>query len=171
MLKYTWPVLTVAFLFPLAGCPGDKACDSGDSACETGGEGEGEGEGELEESFSASWGPSGVTIDIENGSGTYELGMAETDSASPDPWTGEDCYEGYTLGDGTLLLYCHPLSSSGGSFTGGGNPNSLDESSQTVFTSAFEDVITYYVSSDSTGECWVWGHDPDYYSGLGCTEL
>jgi len=166
MLKYTWPVFAITFL---AGCPGGK-CDSGDSSCDSA-EGEGEGEGEGDPSFSDSWSASGVTISITDGSGTYTLGMAETDPASSDPWTGEDCLDGYTLSDGTVLLYCHPLSSSGGAFSSGGDPNDLDEDNETVFTSALENVITYAAWSDSSGECWTWGADTSYYTGEGCTAM
>ncbi len=170
MLKYTWPVFAVGLVIGLVGCPGDDKCDSGDSACGgESGEGEGEGEGEVDPTFSSSWSSSGVTISIENGSGSYTLGMAETDPASPDPWTGEDCLDGYTLSTGEVLLYCHGLSSSGGALSSGGDPNALAEGSETVFTSALEDVITYAVWSDTSGECWTWGNDTSYYTGdAGC---
>jgi hypothetical protein len=99
------------------------------------------------------------------------MGMAETDPASSDPWTGEDCLNGYVLGDGSILLYCHPLSSTGGYFASGGNPLELDEDSETVFFSSLEDSITYAAWSDSTGDCWTWGARPSYYTHEGCVEL
>ena len=49
------------------------------------------------------------------------------------------------------------------------DPNNLDEGSATVFTSDFEGQVTFYVENYSSGSCWVWGAEPDYYADLGCT--
>ena len=166
MIKYSWLVLG---LLALPGCPGGKCDSGGDCDSDSAGEGEGEGEGEVTPSFSASWSASGVTISIEDGSGSYEIGMAETDPASPDPWTGEDCLNGYTTGSGTTYLYCHPASSTGVALSTVTSLDDIVEGETTIFSSSLSSVITYAATSDSTGECWTWGHDTSYYTGAGCT--
>lgn len=169
----TCPALVIALSLLTAGCVGDgKPCASGvASGCEGEHADPDEYEGTGESAFAAVWTALGVTIDLENGQGTYRLGLAETDPSSDDPWTGEDCYKGYWTEDGDHLLYCHPLSATGGSFWYGGDPNDLDEDTETALSWAKAEVVTYYVSSDRTGECWVWGHDPDYYASLGCLDM
>lgn len=129
------------------------------------------GEPGGEVSFEADWSASGLVLSVYNGSGTYTLGLVETDEASPDPWTGEDCAYGYTTGSGTVYLYCHPLSSLGGALSSVSSVDQIVEGETTIFREAFEDVITYAVWSDITGDCWVWGHEWRYYAGLGCTVL
>ena len=126
MFKYTWPLLA-ALVLP--GCPGDKNCESGDSACDSG-EGEGEGEGE-----------------------------------------GQDCYQGYEATDGTVYLFCHPMSSSGVALSSVTSISAIDEGSTTIFSNSLEDVITYAAFSDSTGDCWTWGHDTSYYTADGCVSV
>ncbi len=154
----------------LVGCPdGYQKCDSAHSGCEGESEGVGEGEGEGESPvFGSSWSASGVQITISGGYGTYLLGLVETDPGSSDPWTGEDCLYGYTLETGELLLYCHPLSESGGAFSTGGSTSSLEEGSETLFDETLQDVITYAAWSDVTGRCWTWGHDVSYYADARC---
>jgi hypothetical protein len=119
---------------------------------------------------SVTWGGSSVDLSIANGdaAGDYWFGLAETEGSS-DPWTGEDCYEGYTLGDGSVLSYCHPSSSTGASLAYGGGTSDLSEGSETVFGSAdFDGSVTYFLEDANSGACWVWGATPSYYDGLGC---
>ena len=163
MTKYLLALTATLFMF---GCPGDKD----DTGVESDADTDTDSDTDADPTFSESWTGSGVNFTVDGGSGTYTLGMAETDAASPDPWTGEDCLNGYTLSSGTVLLYCHPLSSSGGSFTGGGSATALDESSETVFDSTFSSVLTYAAWSDDSGDCWTWGADTSYYTGEGCIE-
>ena len=116
-------------------------------------------------SFSASWDSTGVTITVENGSGVYTLGMAETDPENHDPWTGEDCLKGYfDSHDNLTLLYCHPLTSTGASFTSGGDPAMLDENTETVFVQNQDLVITYAVWDEAHTSCWTFGADTTYYT-------
>jgi len=144
------------------------------------GVGEGEGEGEGEPDFVATWVDDyTLKITITGGSGKYMMGMTETDATSADPWTGEDCLDGYVLSDGSMLLFCHPLDETGGTFEsiypdvvdGTRDIFSLDEDTETLFYADFEDSITYGVWSASTGYCWTWGADPSYYTSEGCTRL
>lgn len=120
--------------------------------------------------FGVGWTAAGLTLYVDNGAGTYTLGMAETDPASPDPWTGEDCFNGYTSGDGTTWLFCHPLGEAGGALATVGSVDEIVEGESTILSFRFEDVITYAVWSDRTGECWTWGHDPEYYAPAGCMD-
>jgi hypothetical protein len=114
-------------------------------------------------------------VDIVGGPGGYFFGMAETDPAVADPWTGEDCVYGDTLVEGgPTVLYCHYAGNTGTVLTTGGDRASLSYQT-TGFSAEQEPGVTYYLLSDSSfggsGDCWSWGHDPSYYAGPGCTEL
>jgi hypothetical protein len=120
--------------------------------------------------FDVAWGDLGLTFSVDGESGTFNLGIAET-AASEDPWTGEDCLNGYSLGNGDVLLYCHDDLSDGDTLAYNGSPVDLDESRETVFSGdQFESRVTYYVYSNASGDCFTWGDDPSYYAGLGCTK-
>ena len=62
-------------------------------------------------SVAVTWGNSAVTLSISGGdaNGAYDWGLAETEECNGECWTGEDCYQGYTMGDGSALFYCHPV--------------------------------------------------------------
>ena len=83
------------------------------------------------------WGDDAVSLTIENGSeeAEYTWGIAET-ADSTDPWTGEDCYGGYELGDGSLLSFCHPVAVDGGMLAYGASPGDIVEGATTVFGGA-----------------------------------
>lgn len=116
---------------------------------------------------SVNWGSSGIDVDISGGSSGW-FGMAETYDCD-DCWTGEDCVYGYSYSGGSLN-YCHSVGGSGTSLTYGGDAGNL-MSGTTVFPDAsFESYVTYYLEQDD-GSCYVWGADPSYYDGLGCSSL
>ena len=126
--------------------------------------------------FDIAWGSTSLDLTIMNGdpNADYYFGVAETNdgcrAAEYGCWTGEDCYLGYDLQSAnSTLAYCHPSSSTGVSLSYEGDPNSLNEGSDTVFTSDFEGQVTFYVEDYTSGMCWVWGAEPDYYADLGCT--
>lgn len=163
-------VLLIAGLL-MVGCNDGK--DSGPTG-DTGSTG-----GTDETSASVSWGASGVTVTVSGNDDIAFFGMAETgascDNGAGDCWTGEDCDGGYELSDGTLLQYCHPISGGSLTLSYGGAFDNLAEGSATVFAAAendagvsFDGSVTYYLETTSA-ECYVWGHNPGYYSG--CTEL
>lgn len=133
------------------------------------GEGEsGDPNGDVEgPTFTLNWTSTGLEITIAEGVGEVEMGLVDTDPLNPQPWTGEDCYYGYTTEDGTTYRYCHPLASTGGALQSGGDPLSLEPGTQTVFDWNYGDTLTY-LFMDSTS-CWVMGHDPTWYDGMGCT--
>ena len=159
----------LAVLFAV-GCS-DKSGDSGDTS-ESDTDTDTDTDTDADASVAVTWSGSGVTLAITNGdAGGYLFGMVETDPASADPWTGEDCYLGYTLSSGSLLSYCHPASSSGDAYSAGGSATALDENTETVFSSSFESVLTYYLEESGSGACWVWGADTSYYAALSCTEI
>ena len=158
--------------FAATGCS-DKSGDTGDTS---GGGGDGTDGGGGDPSASVSWGGSSVTLNVTDGPGAYWFGMAET-GASDDPWTGEDCLYGYTLGDGTNLSYCHDAGDGGDTtLSYGGDAMNL-QAGTTVFTSSsYDGSVAYYLESDpdfgGTGECWAWGNGAgSYYSELGCGSI
>lgn len=161
-------VAFVAFFVALAlACGPDKGQDS-DSPIDS----EDTGDPIPEVSFAVAWDGAGVDISIANGSGGYTLGLVETTPGSPDPWTGEDCLNGYTLGGGNVLLYCHPMSDSGGYLESVDAVSQIVEGDTTLFNSSFEANIGYVLISDSTTECWTLGAQAaTYYAELGCTAL
>lgn len=121
--------------------------------------------------FYVDWSPSGVIVDIVYGSHEYELGMADTNPESADPWTGEDCFLGYTDADGQTWSLCHEMGPYGTALATVDTLDDLVESETTMLRDEQEDFITYYAISTATGECWTWGADPAYFSGLGCVEM
>lgn len=167
MTKYTLMLGLTLFAF---GCPGDKG-ETGGADDSTGGDDSADPCEGQEATFDVAHSSSGVTLTITCGSGGYEFGMAETDQASDDPWTGEDCFNGYTTGDGTVYDICHVADSTGVVLSGGTLGDLCDDCGVTIMQNVASSVTTYYVSSDATGDCWVWGHDVSYYGTLGCTEM
>lgn len=150
------------------------ACLNGDTAAsgdvDTDADSDSDTDADADPVFDVAWGDLGLTFTVDGGSGTYNLGIAET-APNSDPWTGEDCLHGYALGSGDVLLYCHEDLRDGDTLAYNGDPIDLDESRETVFPNdQFEARVTYYVDANATGECFVWGNDPSYYAGLGCTQ-
>ena len=150
----------------------DTAVDWGTTGTWTG-TGTGTGGGGGGPSASVTWGSRSVDLTVSGGPGAYWFGI--TESTCDDCWTGEDCIYGYSLGDGTVLAWCHDAGDTGTSLTYGGSPIELDAGT-TVFPDAtYDGKVTYYLESDpefgGDGSCYVWGADPSYYAGLGCTNL
>ena len=87
-----------------------------------------------------------VNVRITERSGDFEIGFAETSGS--DPWTGEDCLDGYTLGGGDHILVCHAVDGGSRELRVVHNPY---------------DVID--VDSD---ECWA---NHRYFDALGCDAL
>ncbi len=151
------------------GFPGDGG--SADGGFGDGGSadgGFGDGGATTTVSVDCTWRSSGFTLSLTDGDPAgYHFGWAE--DLSSVPWTGEDCYEGYTASDGTLYLYCHPMTATGGSLISVSTVSDIVEGSTTIMSDAI--TLTYYLEEDSTGACWVWGSDPGYYAALGCETL
>lgn len=112
---------------------------------------------------------SGVRLTVQPG-GYYYFGLAETGSGSSDPWTGEDCYYGYTTSDGSYYQYCHTVDGDGLILQ---QASSLDEMDydRTFFGNVSESATTYVLIDYSTYACYTWGHDTSYYSYLGCIDI
>lgn len=162
MKKYT--LLMLAGL-ALSACT-DKDGDTGDTSNPgDGGAADGGADGGGDDALyvDCSWGSGSVTVSITNGDAAgYDFGMAETDSASPDPWTGEDCgYVGYTTGDGTYYDICHGLSATGGTLTSVDAVGDIVAGSTTVFDGT--QLTSYYLYEVASGTCWTWGHDATYF--------
>lgn len=167
MTKYTLMLGLTLFAF---GCPGDKG-DSVPGDDSNGGDDSADPCEGVDPTFNVTMSSSGVNLEITCGVGDYEFGMAETDATSSDPWTGEDCLDGYTTGDGTVYAFCHPADSTGVALTDVSSVNDIVEGSTTVMGGISEEVTTFIVYSLSTGSCWVWGDTPAYYASESCTEL
>lgn len=123
------------------------------------------------DNFTHYWTDDTLNIVVTSGTTTYTLGVTQTAATAADPWTGEDCLSGDTLGDGTPVLYCHPLSATGGTFAGGGDPATLDEATSTVFTAADDGTLTFAAFADDGSGCWTWGADTSVYTAGGCVPL
>lgn len=117
--------------------------------------------------FSVTWNSGSVDLSLTGSFSSPYFGMAETGCADPGAcWYSEDCIYG-DLTD--TWFYCHPTNKNGVSLLYGGDLRALVEGSETVFGGpSFEGTVTYYL--EDGGDCWVWGHDTSYYSGLGCIE-
>ena len=117
-----------------------------------------------------SWSSSGVTVSITGGSGSYELGMAETGAGSLG-WFGESCIPGDEPWGYEDYGYevCHSLGSTGGTIP------SVDfddvGTNQTIFQSIHHPDITYFVGAMGSADCWVFGDAPSYYADFGCQTL
>ena len=127
-------------------------------------------------SASVSWDADAVNLTISNGSDTseYVWGIAENANCD-DCWTGEDCFGGYELNDGSLLSFCHPVAIDGGMLAYGATPADVVEGATTVFGSADFGPNTTHILDDvaAGGSCWIWGADTSYYSTYekSCTEF
>jgi hypothetical protein len=144
----------------------EEAEDTGETETED----TGEEEEELFMEIGVEWTATGIDLNITNGDESgYWFGLAEDGAEG---WTGEDCYLGYTLTDGSVLAYCHPADVDGVSLGYGGGTSDLQEGVETVFVDdAAKDSVTYYLEDVATATCWVWGANPSYYAGLGCEEI
>jgi len=139
------------------------------------------GSGPALSEFSVTWGDSSVILEfqIENPleNADYYWGIVET-GTEEDPWTGEDCFRGYTLDNGTIFSFCHPITETGAELFYTADVLSLIEASETLFTPINEDYTrtTTHIIDDRVGvdsPCWVWGDNPSYYENYGkiCFEM
>ena len=146
------------------GCT-DKADDSGDTSTDGGMTDGGmtDGGGSDDTTVACAFSSTDFSIDIGNGDDAgYSLGFAETDAASPDPWTGEDCgYVGYTTGSGTTYMYCHDISATGGTLGIVVTFEDVIEGSTTLHSGGL--VNSFYLYEEGTGSCWTWGSDASYF--------
>ena len=170
MSKY-WMGLALAG-FVAMGC-GDKDGDTGDTAEA---DADTDSDTDADPEFDVTWGASSIDFTV-TGLDSGQIGIAETNAACESAeygcWTGEDCIYGYVSPDGSVELgpYCHPFSGGSLSLADGSADCTVTEGSSTCFaTPDYEGLVTYY-AENATGDCWVWGSDVGYYSGLGCTNL
>ncbi len=106
-----------------------------------------------------------ISIDIHDPleEENWLFGMAPT--GSPDGWFGEDCYPG----DSETI--CHEIGVV--DFLGevpDCNIASVVPGQLTFHHAGTDPLMTYYVE-DTLGICFIWGHSPEYYDGLGCSEM
>lgn len=135
------------------GDPGDGGMDGGSTATDL--------------DLACAWDGEGLNVSISGGTSPgYFLGMAETGTS--DPWTGEDCYQGFTTGSGSTLQYCHELAPSGGFLLTVISVDQLTEGT-TLFHPELQ--FAYYLEERSSGDCWIWGIGSSYYGPLGCRQM
>lgn len=107
----------------------------------------------------------------ESQSTFHTLGIVEYGPGSTyDPWTGEDCLNGYDL-DGEIYLYCHKISEKETFFWEVEDPFNLDPDSETYHNYLLQRTYTYILWENTTADCWVWGNFPEYYDSEHCELL
>lgn len=138
----------------------DSATDTSGDVADTDTDTDTDADTDPEVAISGSWSGDGqtYTLTITNGTGAYNLGMAET-GAGANGWYGEDC---------TGENACHPAGTTGVTLTHVANIPEVVAGSTTLLDGSLDANITYGVI-DSTGACWAWGNDPGYYST--CTAM
>ena len=171
--------LATSLLFALTGC-GPTEKDTGDTGMDTGDTETGEtgDTGTPAATFAVTVTATGVDVTITNGVGDYDFGLAQ--GGTTDNWTGEDCYNGYNLQDGTNLQFCHTAANGTTSFTSIradveagtiGLQDGLATNTNTLFDSGLPGVISWYFA-DSSGACFVGGDDSSgNYDALGCQSI
>ncbi|MEN0067601.1 MAG: polysaccharide deacetylase family protein [Myxococcota bacterium] len=127
--------------------------DSGEPATEFG----------VDVFWTANFPRSSVSVRIADPEGRTDwlFGLAETEAGAAG-WFGEDCF----VGTGSVAL-CHPIPGRRLELHQG----AFDEVAEGERTLLWSDMNLTYFLEDSEGACWVWGHDPSYYDGLGCEIL
>ena len=151
MIKYTLGFSLVALSCLVACLPSDKTSESGDP--------EPDDTSTEDWSFSTSW-VDDCTLDVEitGGSGSYNLGMAQTGDGDAG-WYGEDC---------STEGACHPLSSSLSLASvhpdcGGDGIDAIVEGSITLFKASHDSRITYAVFDADYNLVDCTGHDCSYF--------
>ena len=112
----------------------------------------------------------GVEIDVVGGPGGYWFGVVDAADRS---WTAEDCLGGQELSDGQVVDYCHDAGNSGRRrFLKVERAQDMTPAT-TLFDIAKDGMLTYVLFSDpafgGSGECWIQGANPGYYSDAGCS--
>jgi hypothetical protein len=144
---------------------GNNTLPNGNAPC-------GDDAARRESTASISWWATGVSFCIVNGDpGGYRFGLVPTDPLLDDPWLGEDCWHGDVDASGAPIDNCHPAEEGLNVWASGADPETLDPASETAFTAADEDILTYYLHEVASGSCWVWGADVSYYTELRCTQI
>lgn len=111
------------------------------------------------------WGGSSVTVQVLDGVGEFDLGMAHTDDSYV--WLGEDC-----LGPDPIygLDYCHAFDGSQVTLGYVDDPLQMDEGTSTHFDDTLQFGTTFALWN-ALGECVAWGHDPSHFGPHGCEPL
>jgi hypothetical protein len=122
----------------------------------------------VDAQFRVLWTAEQLEIGVENGeSGSWWFGIAETADFVTDPWTGEDCHLGDLLEDNTQVLWCHPLSQTGGTLTFGGDPSALLTGQETAMNAlGWASEPMYYFLDLISGNCHLGGPGAGKYTEL-----
>lgn len=117
--------------------------------------------------------PDQIVVTITNGTEPYSFGYAQTEviANGGDGWTGEDCYLGEP---GTSFQFCHGVGMTGATLSHVDTPGEVVEGSTTLLSvdtpASATPELTYIITGETSGTCWVWGHDINYFDGANCEE-
>jgi hypothetical protein len=124
------------------------------------------------------WSTAQLQVEVHNREegAEYHYGLAEThpmcgtDAGIMEGscWTGEDCHRGFHSEESSYA-YCHPVDE-GTSLAFIEDPVGLAEGAETLFSQNYVFLVTHILMA-STGECWVWGLEPDHYQELDCLNI
>lgn len=106
-----------------------------------------------------------VSVRITERSGDFEICFAETSGS--DPWTGEDCLDGYTLGGGDHILVCHAVDAGSRDLRVVDNPYDVIDG-YTLYTDETLGSAAIVVIDVDSDECWP---NHRYFDALGCDAL
>ena len=123
-------------------------------------------------SVSVQWTPEhfSISFDTYDELGSYYLGIAQTETAAANKWTGEDCHLGF-VHEEEHYSYCHPART-GINLIYGATYEEIIEGYSTHFSGPeFENEVTYIIKEAISGCCWSWGGSPEYYQDLSCLPL
>lgn len=171
--RRAWVAAGVLALSGAAGCSPPK--DTGGAPADTGAAGDGgAGDGGATPAAPPVWTVTllaeGVEIDVSGGPGGYWFGLVDAADRS---WTAEDCLGGQDLGDGVPVDYCHDAGDSGRRTYEKVERAQDMTPATTLFDVSKEGMLTYILYSDpafgGSGECWIQGANPGYYSEAGCS--
>ena len=122
-----------------------------------------------------SWGASKLEARVHNREPgvSYQYGIAETHPMCSTQagivegrcWTGEDCHRGFQADSGSYQ-YCHPADEDL-ALDYADDPGLVSEGQTTLFSQNYAFLVTHILLA-STGECWVWGLEPEHYEELDC---
>jgi hypothetical protein len=111
--------------------------------------------------------------DIGSAAGFW-FGMTQEGSESTDPWTGEDCLDGYTTSGGKNYNICHYFEGNSGSLSHVTDPDDVVAGDTTLLKGDLEGTLTYFLQldTDNGGPCYTWGVDTSVYAAApGCTTI
>lgn len=106
-----------------------------------------------------------VRVSISGRTGDFRIGFAEVSGS--DPWTGEDCLDGYRFSDGERIAVCHSVDGGAAELRRVADPHDVADG-YTLFSGETLPLAAVVVIDVDTEECWA---DHVYFDALGCDAL